>query len=274
MCSNGCVPFERERSATAEMNARCANARAPRSKWGCVKPMPRLTIAARKQKFEHGMTIWLRSNQYRVGLEDPPVDVKAQVSAFSKITEVAKSLAGVAMPMFASIGARDTGAVLQALAPFTEAVDLFGFSVKLGAPTLVPVIFADPLTLEKLTAQIEHLAELAKPLARLGLRLNGNPTGPSSLVPLCIYFNSDKHAAAVSALAPTSHRLISGGLFDYDKVLLDAGFVDVPTRTVSWPGTRPSRIGTAVVGFLKNFGAKWPVFDDADLNTVLLAAKL
>ncbi|HEX8681866.1 MAG TPA: hypothetical protein VF707_06095 [Ardenticatenaceae bacterium] len=241
-----------------------------------VAPKPKRTRRPRKSKeeregeeqragFSRGMELWLRSMKYQVGITGEEIEQGKEVELAGKAIEVAKALVGTAIPMVASSGG-NSEELFYTLVSLLPLADLFGFQVKAGSPMLVPVIYADTLTPEELFQRFEQFFELAEPLAEFGLKLNGRPQGPALVYPLVVYFDAQKFAQDVPLLLPRSHL---------KKILhmaaVDAGYINVPERTVRWRKTDGLLMGLAK-GISRMMGQKYPIFDERDLAAVLTLA--
>ena len=239
-------------------------------------PKPKRTRRPRKSKeekererqregFSRGMELWLRSMKYQVGITGEEIEQGKEVELAGKAIEVAKALVGTAIPMAASSGG-SSEELFYTLVSLLPLADLFGFQVKSGSPMLVPVIYADTLTAEEVLQRFEQFFELAEPLAEFGLKLNGRPQGPALVYPLVVYFDAQKFAQDVPLLLPRSHL---------KKILhmaaVDAGYINVPERTVRWRKTDGLLMGLAK-GISRMMGQKYPIFDERDLAAVLTLA--
>ncbi len=239
-------------------------------------PKPKRTRRPRKSReekereqqragFSRGMELWLRSMKYQVGITGEEIEQGKEVELAGKAIEVAKALVGTAIPMAASSGG-NSEELFYTLVSLLPLADLFGFQVKAGTPMLVPVIYADTLTTEEVLRRFEQFFELAEPLAEFGLKLNGRPQGPALVYPLVVYFDAQRFAQDVPFLLPRSHL---------KKILhmaaVDAGYINVPERTVRWRKTDGLLMGLAK-GISKMMGQKYPIFDERDLTAVLTLA--
>ncbi len=240
-------------------------------------PKPKRTRRPRKSKkereqeeqragFSRGMELWLMSMKYQVGITGEEIEQGKEVELAGKAIEVAKALVGTAIPMAASSGG-NSEELFYTLVSLLPLADLFGFQVKAGSPMLVPVIYADTLTTEEVFQRFEQFFELAEPLAEFGLKLNGRPQGPALVYPLVVYFDAQKFAQEVPLLLPRSHlkKILH-------MVAVDAGYINVPERTVRWRKTDGLLMGLAK-GISKMMGQKYPIFDERDLAAVLTLAQ-
>lgn len=272
----------RKAEATSEVGVEAvsADAEVPPSE-DATAPKPKRTRRARKSKeetereaqraaFTRGIETWLRSMKYQVGIPETGLadleEGKAGEMA-SKAIEVAKTLAGVAVPMMASSGG-SSEELFYTLVPLLPLADLLGFQVKSGTPMLVPVIFADTLLADEVHGRFEKFFELGEPLSRFGLKLNGQATGPVGIYPLVVYFDPQRFAQDVPTLLPKSH---------FKKVMhmaaVDAGYISVSEKKVTWRKTEGLLMGLAK-GISKMMGQKYPIFDERDLTAVLTLAAM
>lgn len=171
----------------------------------------------------------------------------------------------------------DTGAtaddLYDALKPYTSRTDLIGLKISNARvpstlredpknktfwnSVLVPLIYADDLTLDSITQRLDRFLEAADSLKRLGLRakLIGNR---ASIYPLLVYFDSEKLEADKELLWP--------------QIFEDKGAEGIKPRTrrdkSAWaPGFRV-RLSAGVVDVSKEWVLS-DIFDGDDLHNVL-----
>jgi hypothetical protein len=222
-------PKRRPKTVAAKQAMQAAPAARPRAtKRKSPAKRSRLRPPDPRGDFARAMTVWLDNMKYQIGLSAKDFNAEKEVAWAKSLAHVAAALVSTSMPLFISGGA-SSQETFPVLVPFVPLADLVAFQVKLGTPTLLLVIFADDLPCPEVHRRIEQFLQLAKPLPKFGLRLNGNATGPALICPLLVYFNETLHAKAVS-------ELLADGYVTkvWDHLNLSTGFVNVPGQKVTW----------------------------------------
>jgi uncharacterized membrane protein YqaE (UPF0057 family) len=209
------------------------------------------TLTDRETEFLEGMTLWLQSNQYQVGVYPRNIKMRKQVMALkiaAGITKAALS-ASTGTFMWVSGGAR-ADKVVKALTPIASLSDLIGLKIQslTQEPHMILVIYADSLSPEIILHRLEQFLTLAHAVAKLGLRVNFQTVG-LYIYPLAIYFEEQNYVKSLPVLLPQGWQRSF-----WKKLNLRVGFVNVPQRTVVWAEpTGPARIGKSLGGFKERF---------------------
>lgn len=192
-----------------------------------------------------------------------------EVKLLETMVEIGTSLISTNMPFFISGGA-DSAHVFDALVPFVPLSDMLGFRVELGTAYTALVVYADELDTSVISNRLEQFMQLAKPLADLGVRLNGRSMGQAYVHVLLVYFDKQKCADTVPILLPQGAKRRV-----WDKVYLYTGFINVPDQTIVW-SEEGGRLGSWRKSMASLFGQTkkaLQIFDSNDLQSVLTLAK-
>ena len=237
-----------------------------------------------RDAFVQALRYWLRSSRYHVGFEP-----EGEASAFESqkeavvgaVEKVSAALGGAFLPM-AITGGGSAEAALAALVPFLAHCDLLAYRVHLGAPTVVPVTFADGVPAETVRARLTLYRELGQGLVDFGLGFNGEGMG-ATVAPLVFYFEPDGYDTPEGAAAVLSSGYHTptpkDAALDVDRVTMIATAVHVPTRRVQQAqrATPPPAVarflGSAIKRAMAAFNLRTETFTPADLTTVVTLAQ-
>lgn len=246
--------------------------------------MPTPSPQASREAFVQALRYWLRSAKYHVGFEPDgeasPFESPTEAVA-GAVEKVASFLGSAALPM-AITGGGSAEEALPALVPFLAHCDLLAYRVSLGTPTVVPVTFADRVTVKVLKERLAAYPALGQPLVDFGLGFNGEGMG-AAVHPLVFYFNARRYDApggAATVLAAGYHAPTpKDAALDVDRVTMVATAVHVPTRQVRQaqpavpPGAAVRFIGSAVKRAMAAFDLRTEPFTPADLTTIVTLAE-
>ncbi|HEV2912385.1 MAG TPA: hypothetical protein VGX92_03615 [Pyrinomonadaceae bacterium] len=221
-----------------------------------------------RAKFSKGMTQWLESREYQIGISPKNIDHKEEVNVMKKMIEIGSSLVSTGMPFFIS-GDVSSAQVFDSIVPFVPLSDILGFHVDGSTAYLALVVYADKLDTGVILNRLEQLTQLAKPLADLGVRMNGQSLGAGYVHLLLVYFDGKEYAEKVPVLLPQGARRSV-----WDRIYLYTGFINVADKTVAWSEDTGalSGIRSSMASLLGTTKKALQIFDGNDLQSVLILA--
>ncbi|HEX9952197.1 MAG TPA: hypothetical protein VGB53_10540 [Rubricoccaceae bacterium] len=237
-----------------------------------------------REAFVQALRYWLRSSKYHVGFEPDgeasPFEDQTE-AVIGTVEKVASFLGSAALPM-AITGGGSAEEALPALVPFLAHCDLLAYRVYLGTPTVVPITFADRVTVKVLKERLAVYPALGHALVDFGLGFNGQGMG-AAVHPLVFYFDARRYNApggAATVLAAGHHvPTAKDAALDVDRVNMVATAVHVPTRQIQQaqpaapPGPTVRFIGSAVKRAMAAFNLRTEPFTDVDLTTIVTLAE-
>lgn len=221
-----------------------------------------------RAKFSKGMTQWLESRKYQIGISPKDIEHKEEVELMEKMVEIGTSLVSVAMPFFIS-GDVSSAQVFDAVVPFVPLSDILGFYIDGSTAYLALVVYADELDAEVILNRLEQLMQLAEPLANLGVRMNGQSLGAGYVHVLLVYFDEQEFAKKAPVLLPQGARRSA-----WNRIYLYTGFINVTDKTVTWSEETGmlGGIRKSMASLLGTTKKALQIFDSNDLQSVLILA--
>ena len=232
------------------------------------------TVAEKRARFLAGLLPWFEKEEFQVGLPRADFaqnqgDLQPLVKAISTgltFTGHAALLPFVGWLVHSGASAEEAAEVL---APYLEIADVVALNVQL-APTVMPVVFADRLTVDEIWERLEAFVGYAQGLAQLSMRIAFlGPLEAAYISPLLVFFSPKKYEQCWAEL--------DGGIGNLMRYVLRVGCVDVTNTHVSWAAFCPDN---AVYEMLKDtiehlngIGHKRVIFDDAVLAQVIASGK-
>lgn len=237
-----------------------------------------------REAFVQALRYWLRSSKYHVGFEPDgeasPFESPTEAVA-GAVEKVASFFGSAALPM-AITGGGSAEEALPALVPFLAHCDLLAYRVYLGTPTVVPITFADRVTVKVLKERLALYPALGQPFVDFGLGFNGEGMG-ATVNPLVFYFDARRYNApggAATVLTAGYHTPTpKDAALDVDRVTMVATAVHVPTRQIQQaqpavpPGAAIRFLASAAKRAMAAFDLRTEPFTPADLQTIVTLAE-
>jgi len=223
----------------------------------------------RRAKFSKSLTQWFESRKYQMGVPTDEIDTEKDVKAIEKGLGVIEDLVGPFMPYVIS-GKITSQHLFDAIVPFLQLSDLFGYSIDANTNRVAIVIYADKLQASVLAQRLDQLFVLARPLTELGIRMNGQSMAAGYIHVLLVYFDASKCKQAVSALLPSAAKRDAMG-----RTYLYTGFINVPDKSVTWSEESGGlgAIRRTMAGLLGTTKKVFRIFDEQDLRNILILSE-